>query len=273
MSESQIFELKQSLSSTLSIASNIFCTNAQQLTSFESTIFKCFNLAPEPLVSVDQVNQWCTRNTNGKITEIIDSIIGIECILLSAVHFKANWAFKFDKRSTKNAAFTGFASNSSVQMMRMSRKLQYAQTASAQIVRLDYTAQLSALIILPLQNNIKAFQAALTFENISTSLTEAQVVLELPKFKVSSKLNLLKHLQQLNISKIFSINGLKINEITQKTIVEVNEEGTEAASVTKMATKCARRPEELKVLKCDKPFWFVICGRENDVVFVTSIVE
>ncbi|CAL6003009.1 Serpin_1 [Hexamita inflata] len=164
VSESQIFELKQSLSSTLSIVSNIFCTNAQQLTSFESTIFKCFNLAPEPLVSVDQVNQWCTRNTNGKITEIIDSIIGIECILLSAVHFKANWAFKFDKRSTKNAVFTGFASNSSVQMIRMSRKLQYAQTASAQIVCLDYTAQLSALIILPLQNNIKAFQAALTLE-------------------------------------------------------------------------------------------------------------
>ena len=48
-----------------------------------------------------QVNQWCAKNTNNKITEIIDKIgPNTMMILLNAVYFKSKWLYQFDPRRT-----------------------------------------------------------------------------------------------------------------------------------------------------------------------------
>ncbi|CAL6019577.1 Hypothetical_protein [Hexamita inflata] len=70
-----------------------------------------------------------------------------------------------------------------------------------------------AWITPPLQNNIQAFQAALTSQNISTPLTDVQVVL-------SSKLNLLKHFQQLNISLKSSLTSQKQTKNRRKRLLK-----------------------------------------------------
>ena len=55
-------------------------------------------LAPiEPLVSVEQVNDWCSNKTHGKIKKILDELTDdTAMILLNAVYFKGEWSSKFE---------------------------------------------------------------------------------------------------------------------------------------------------------------------------------
>lgn len=55
-----------------------------------------FGFVPEKLQSAQQVNTWCSSHTNNKINQIIDNV-DFESILISAIHFKADWMVQFDK--------------------------------------------------------------------------------------------------------------------------------------------------------------------------------
>ena len=64
-------------------------------------------LAPiEPLISVEQVNNWCSNKTHGKINKILDKLSpGTLMIILNAVYFKGEWDTKFDLFSTRKLPF------------------------------------------------------------------------------------------------------------------------------------------------------------------------
>ncbi|CAL5984895.1 Serpin_1 [Hexamita inflata] len=67
---------------------------------------------------------------------------------------------------------------------------------------------------------------------------------------------------------------LRVEQIMQKTFVEVNEQGTEAAAVTGiMMVMSAMIPEEVIEVNCDRPFWFLLKGKGGEVVFVNSVVD
>ena len=60
-----------------------------------------------PLVSVDQVNEWCSEKTHGKITKILDELnSNVLMLLLNAVYFKADWKYPFDPIDTYPGDFT-----------------------------------------------------------------------------------------------------------------------------------------------------------------------
>ncbi|MFQ5825598.1 MAG: serpin family protein, partial [bacterium] len=68
--------------------------------------------------------------------------------------------------------------------------------------------------------------------------------------------------------------GLWIDYVKHKTFVEVNEEGTEAAAVTVVAIMESAGGPEIKFMRVDRPFVFVI--RENHsqtILFMGKIVE
>ena len=52
-----------------------------------------------PLVSVDQVNQWCNEKTHGKITKILDNFpANTVMVLLNAIYFKGLWKKEFNPK-------------------------------------------------------------------------------------------------------------------------------------------------------------------------------
>ena len=64
-------------------------------------IAKMYKAEVSRLARVAQVNGWCAKNTNNKITEIIDKIgPNTMMILLNAVYFKSKWLYQFDPRRT-----------------------------------------------------------------------------------------------------------------------------------------------------------------------------
>jgi len=97
------------------------------------------------------VNDWCSQNTKGRITNIIDDI-NFDTLLISAIHFKGFWENSFSKLATSDEDFKLFSGETKkVSMMtKRFKHLAYVQTPAAQIVILPYRdTTIRARIILP----------------------------------------------------------------------------------------------------------------------------
>jgi len=106
---------------------------------------------------------------------------------------------------------------------------------------------------------------------------KSSVNLYLPRFKMESEFDLDRYLQELGIKDVYSpskadlsgINGqhdLYVSSARHKAVVEVNEEGTEAAAVTGIMVKTMAFIPPVEI-KCDRPFLFFIRGQNRVVLF------
>ncbi|CAL5995477.1 Serpin_1 [Hexamita inflata] len=169
-------------------------------------------------------------------------------------------------------------------MMQMTKHLQFAETDSAFIVNLKYeNSNISAQIILPKSTSKQDFNAALSLQNLNPVFQSTRVHLQLPKFKINSEFKLKSILQKLNVTKIFERidctkslgQVLAVEQVIQKTFVEVDEKGTEAAAVTGIIferTSFVQEEEPVEV-NCNRPFWFILKGKGGEVLFINSIVD
>ena len=105
-----------------SVSSNIFCKNLNISDEFKKQVLSLFGVTPERLESAAQVNNWCAEHTNNRIMKIVDQIVG-DCIIISAIYFKADWFFKFDKTQTALKKFEGVKQK--VDMMSIKSQFDY----------------------------------------------------------------------------------------------------------------------------------------------------
>ena len=55
---------------------------------------------------MEQVNNWCSEKTHGKITKILDQLnASVQMILINAVYFKGEWVRYFDGSRTYKKIF------------------------------------------------------------------------------------------------------------------------------------------------------------------------
>ena len=257
-------------------------------------IAKKYKALSSKLISVQQVNNWCAENTENKITKIIDSLDGIQMIILNAVYFKSSWKVKFDKTDTHKLEFHN--SNGSlpkVDMMFVKEKFLYTQTHEYQAIELPYTdPAMSAIVILPAENlPINEFVESLSdqkMNKILSSLRKNKVQLRLPKFEFEFFSSLKPSLQEMGMelpfnplkadfSNISDHVKLYIDDVIQKAYIKVDEEGTEAAAVTAVMMKltcCVDRPQEI-IMTVNRPFLFLIRNKEinNQFVFMVKIYQ
>mgnify|MGYP000150908808 CR=1 FL=1 len=110
----------------------------------------------------------------------------------------------------------------------------------------------------------------------------ADVIVSVPKFEVTSELDIMSSLKALGISNIFdkhkaSINALYgenafVSGIKQNAKVIFDENGTKAAAVTSITNECTSAPiEKLIELTLDHPFLYVIYDANNLPLFVGVI--
>lgn len=275
-----ITHLKQE--EVVKLAANIFDKNIGDLNpAFVNEIKEKLNIVPEKAQSVEQINGWCAKNTNDRIKEIV-SDLNFETLLISAIHFKANWTKQFDPKMTTSKDFAPFSGEKrKVEMMYKNEKLDFAETASAKLLRLSYDkSEFQAVIILPKADGAEAFFKALDSIGETNFANHTKVQVMLPKFKVESTLPLNEVVQKLGATQIFGKvdysktlgKAMNVDLILQKTFIEVNEEGTEAAAVTAIRMmRCAAMPEPTHQFICDHPYWFVLMF-QGEPIFVTSYV-
>lgn len=237
--------------------------------------------------SVDIINDWVSENTNGKITEIIDSINPLDVMfLINAIYFKGDWTYKFDKDETEDDYFTlPDGSQKQCKMMKQEGAFQYFETNELQAIDLPYGDEYFRMtIFLPMpEKHIDSVIADFSEENWELwlgSFQEEELRLQLPKFTIEYGKDLEDILAALGMGIAFTESadftnmrasgGLSISKVKHKTYIQVDEEGTEAAAATSTTMTESGPP----LMRVDRPFFFVIWDNHSQVIlFIGKIVE
>jgi serpin B len=234
------------------------------------------------------INSWVNESTNKKIPTILETIRPDEVMfLINAIYFKGSWQKQFDKSKTADAPFFALdGTSASVPLMRQSVPLRIARTASYTAVDLLYGNSAFAMtVVLPNENvDVNTLAESLTeagWKSLEQSFTEQQSEFYFPRFQLTWKRTLNPDLRALGMGIAFdqadftgmSPRGLElvITNVIQKTFVDVNEEGTEAAAATSVGVGVTSAPAAIRV---DRPFLFVIRERfSGTILFMGKIVK
>lgn len=242
--------------------------------------------------SPKRINDWVEKATNGKIDKIVDGTLdeNLVAMLLNAIYFKGDWKYPFNKKDTENRNFSLMdGTKKEVPFMKLQEKLSYTVNNEFQAVKLPYgEGEMSMTIVLPNeQKSFKEFKDTLSAEKwtaLQSDFKGLKGTLLLPKFKMEYETELNDALEALGMRSAFKdradfskmVEGdasLFISKVKQKTYIDVNEEGTEAAAVTGISVDTTSAPvDDPFVMEVNRPFFFAITDDETGVVLFIGFV-
>ena len=242
--------------------------------------------------SADVINDWVAEKTNDKIDEIVQAPIDPMTVmfLINAIYFNGTWTYEFDPALTEMAPFhSKDGSTGQVMMMAQEADLLYGWTESYQVVDLPYGGgAFTMTIVLPREDvDLDALIAALDAEGwagLTADLEVTGLKLFLPRFKLEYEKVLNDALKALGMEVAFSggadFSGiapdrqLYISSVKQKSFVEVDEEGTEAAAATVVEIREVSIDGGPPQLRIDRPFLFALRERlSGTILFLGKVVE
>ncbi|MCL2738557.1 MAG: serpin family protein [Bacteroidales bacterium] len=238
--------------------------------------------------AADIINKWCADKTKNRIEEIIEKPIHPDVVmyLINALYFKSKWQFEFKKKDTKLDDFTKENGQTiKANMMEQTTTLPYYSDPYLQCVEMPYGNQAFSMVAILGADNMTIDQLVEyldndTWQNIVDNLHERNVHLKLPRFKVECEIPLNKPVENVGMLRIFDKNladfahisdtHLFVSDIKQKTFVEVNEEGTEAAAVTVVGKGITSVgpviPSEPIPFFANRPFLYLIKEKSTGVI-------
>lgn len=240
----------------------------------------------KPKVSAHYMNRFISKRTNGKIKNMISwqwLNNNTVMVLANAVYFKGTWSGKFDRKKTKQRDF--FAKNNNkikVSMMEKEDKVLFVNEEHFSAITLPYKGdQYDMVIVLPKDNaglpNLKKTFSSDVARIIDKKSSYKDATINLPKFKFQADINLKDLLPKLGITDIFNGNvadftnlvyevkeAIYISEARHRVIIEVNEEGTEAAAATTLVATVKSTPVKFIA---DHPFMFYVRHRSSNSIF------
>lgn len=238
------------------------------------------------------INQWVFEETRRKISDLIAPGILTEdtrLVLVNAIHFFGPWAVEFDKDMTRQDYFTNIQGERQLtDFMFRTDTMSYFANEQMEALEIPYDGgDFSMVIFLPRRGiSLPQLEGSLTaddYVSVIAGMQEKEADVIIPKFKAETKTNLEDLLAQMGMPLAFSNKAdfsgmtgktdLKIDKVIHKAMIEVAEEGTEAAAATAVVIirKTAIMPdEETKIqFKADRPFlYFIKDNRFNSILFL-----
>jgi serpin B len=244
-----------------------------------------------------EINDFVATKTEGRIERILGQLDeSSAAVLLNAVYFKAAWASAFSKENTREEPFSLTAAQRvSVPMMHKRVTVPLVARTGYRAVRLPYVVgALGMIIVLPdavdgiakVSASIDATELAALFDALRMSEPKS-VSLALPRFKVTYKADLLSPLRsagmtlafdpmQANFSGMIGPAGgrLAIGQVVHRAIIEVQEEGTEAAAATAAVMVLTSAPSSQGTFRVDRPFlYYLVDDATGAILFQGRIVD
>lgn len=237
------------------------------------------------------INNWIKQSTNEKINKIVENPLKADLVamLINAIYFKGDWTHKFDKEQTQKQSFRlKDGTKKGVPLMALNEKLAYFENDKFQAISLPYGNEtMSMKVFLPKENSsIEELEGMLTVDSWkqwnSAFIKQIGTIL-LPKFQMEFEVLLNDTLKNLGMTTAFENNAnfakmiqennsLFISEVKQKTLIDVNEEGTEAAAVTSVSIAETSAPAESFYMKVSRPFFIAITeDNTGAILFMGSI--
>ena len=207
--------------------------------------------------------------------------------LASTVNYSGKWREQFDKELTKQGIFRSPQGEIRCEFMNTQTNTSYFWGERFGSVSMQLENNGEMRLILPDEGvspeeliNDDELLAYLTNTGDYANSKFVTVDLSLPKFDVSSDIDLKDGLNRLGITDIFDptaadltplcddLDGISLSKAEQDTRVLIDEEGCRAASLTVMQYNGAAMPEDYIDLVFDRPFIFEIMSETGLPLFV-----
>lgn len=247
------------------------------------------------MMGTDAMNKalqnWLNEQTGGLLKDQIDGIKTTpETILALAttIYFQAKWAEEFSENRTEKDIFHGANGDTTADFMKQTLwygNYYWGENYSATYKGLESSGKM--WFILPDEgvsiDELLASDAVLdlmangTYENKKS----IRIHLSLPKFDVSSKIDLAEKMQALGINDCFDMKKADFSPLLTEEMpaylssaehgarVAIDEEGVTATAYTAMMEAGAAQPPENEIdFVLDRPFIFVITGVDGSPLFM-----
>jgi len=236
--------------------------------------------------SLNDINAWASRTTEGKIAKLIDKLDDTPAaVLLNAVYFKAAWARAFPKAATKNETFSLTRSQTvEVPMMNETGTFSLVSRGGYRAIRLPYRVpEIGMIVVLPddvegagaVARRLGPNELADLFAALRGGQSRRPVALALPRFRAEYRADLVAAFEAAGMHKAFDAQAadfsgmsgrtvapgaLHIGQIAHAAVIDVSEETTEAAAATGVVVQptAAREPLPPESFRVDHPFLFYI---------------
>ncbi|NWI08770.1 A1AT2 antiproteinase, partial [Crypturellus soui] len=239
-----------------------------------------------------KINDYIERKTHGKLVDFLKDLDSdTVMILVNYIFFKGYWEKPFSSLLTKDADFFIDAKKSvKVKMMHRSKpyNVYKDEKLSCWVVEIPYKGNVSALFVLPDEGAMKQVEDVLLKETVSDwakSLQSRKIHLYLPKFSISGCYDVKNLFKKMGVTEVFSdqanLSGmaentsLKVSKAMHKAMVEVNENGTEAAAVTVVEmTPMSLQIPPPPVIRFNRPFLLVIFDETiRSILFLGKVMN
>jgi serpin B len=239
------------------------------------------------------INAWVEKATNDKIKDLIKpGILSVDTrlVLSNAIYFKAAWLRPFSPKETKPGDFTTSTGKKvKVPMMHIGARTNYFNDGGVLGLELPYeNRELSMIVLMPKKADgladLEKELTAIQLKKWLAKLSDHQVQVTLPKFKVTAEFHLNDVLKQLGMKDAFDrrradFSGMTtqerlfISHVVHKAFVDVNEAGTEAAASTAVVMDRVSKPPR-GIFSADHPFIFLIRdAKTGSILFMGRVSD
>lgn len=252
-----------------------------------------FESAPE--AAVGAINNWVAKETNERIRQLLmndDVPQGTRLVLVNATFLKGLWQYPFDKTKTIEGDFhTSPERTVKAKMMQQKLMAYFWEGEGLKVASIPYQNNTaSMMLIVPDQiDGLDALENKLTAKMMKTWYTgqaEVSLTLHLPRCTARNKRDLAPSLAAIGMAKPFGDNcdlrGIsaefgRISKVVHEAVIEVNEEGAEAAAATAVVgvqPVTERVIPKSRELNVDRPFCFAIYNHTTQsILFIARIVN
>jgi serpin B len=249
----------------------------------------------QPDASRKEINNWVADKTEQRIKDLLPEAsitTDTRLVLTNAIYFKGDWLYKFDKKKTKEQTFyLADGTTKKTPFMNFEGAFNFYGNGEYKMIQLPYKGEKhSMVVVLPNDpEKLDAIEKTFSAEDFAPLdyQYKPEVILSLPKFKITIPLGLNGPLQNLGIKTAFTShadfsnmteqNNFMISDVFHKAFIEIDEEGTEAAAATAVVvvqTSSIAKPPKPEEFIADHPFLFYIIDNETmAILFMGRIME
>ncbi len=238
------------------------------------------------------LRNWLNQQTGGLLAEQTEAI-GFDSrtvlALASAVYFEAGWTNEFPAHGTADGVFHAGTGDVTCPFMHRSGKETYYWGDGFSAASLEMKGGSRMWLLLPdADSSVDALLSGEMLErffagDVWANRKDVTVRFSVPKFDVSSDLDLIDGLKALGITDVFSssaadfspisADALEVNTVKHAARVTIDEAGCLAAAYTVIImTGGAMPPQEAVDFVLDRPFVFIITG-ESGLPLFTGVVN
>ena len=233
--------------------------------------------------TVESINSWVKKNTDGMIPKIIENADrDAVMMLVNAIAFDAKWETPYTNDDIEKLEFISYSGKSKKTEFMCSTESVYLSDSDAVGFMKPYkNGRFAFAALLPNEDvSIDDYIASLSGEKLmkifSSAKKNEEVDVKMPKFKAEYSTQLIDTLKKMGIEDAFDRksadfsslidknDGAYIGTVMHKTFIEVDQEGTRAAASTLVGADTMSLMEPYSVC-LNRPFVYMIVDTETNL--------